>query len=89
MENSKGGWPNHPPSPLVEFLWAKNDLHVMEQILYDTGWRTVAKWPRKRTQKLEVSNYGEMIPDLPKIGKKKFVLKCILGHFQCFVPMFF
>ena len=51
-------------------LLAKINLHVMEQILYDTGWRTVAKWPRKRTQKLEVSNYGEMIPDLPKVGKK-------------------
>ena len=31
-----------------KFLLAKNDLHVMKQILYDTGRRTVARWPHKR-----------------------------------------
>ena len=34
-------------------------------------------------------SYGEMNPDPPKIEKNKFVLKCILGHFQYFEPMFF
>ena len=34
---------------LVEkILLAKNDLHVMKRILYDTGRRTVARWPYKR-----------------------------------------
>ena len=61
----------------------------MEQILYDTGWRTVAKWPRKRTQKLEVSNYGEMIPDLPKIGKKKVCLKMYFRPFPVFCAYVF
>ena len=28
-------------------------------------------------------------PTPPKIEKNKFVLKCILGHFQYFEPMFF
>ena len=51
--------------------------------------RTVARWPHKRRQKLDVVSYGEMTPDPPKIEKNKFVLKCILGHFQCFEPMFF
>ena len=33
--------------------------------------------------------YGEMTPDPPKNWKKnKFALKCILGHFQYFEPMF-
>ena len=29
-------------------LLAKNDLHVMKRILYDTGRRTVARWSHKR-----------------------------------------
>ena len=36
-------------------------------------WSVMVKWP----------------PIPPKIEKNKFVLKCILGHFQCFEPMFF
>ena len=54
----------------------------MKRILYDTDRRTVARWPHKRGWKLEVVRYREMTPDPPKNGKKKFVLKCILGHFQ-------
>ena len=26
----------------------KNDLHVVKRILYDTGRRTVVRWPHKR-----------------------------------------
>ena len=36
-------------------------------------WSVMVKWP----------------PTPPKIEKNKFVLKCILGHFQYFEPMFF
>ena len=60
----------------------------MEQILYDTGWQTIAKWPRKRTQKLEVSNYGEMIPDFPKL-EKKVCLKMYLRPFPVFCAYVF
>ena len=35
-------------------------------------WSVMVKWP----------------PTPPKIEENKFVLKCILGHFQCFEPMF-
>ena len=49
----------------------------MKRILYDTGQRTVVRWPHKRRQKLEVVIYGEMTPDPPpQIEKNKFVLKC-------------
>ena len=47
----------------------------MKQILYDTGWQTVARWPPKRRYKLEVVSYGEMTPR--KIEKNKFNLKYI------------
>ena len=37
------------PPPLVEkILLAKNDLHVVKRILYDTGRWTVVRWPHKR-----------------------------------------
>ena len=31
-----------------KILLAKNDLHVVKRILYDTSRRTVARWPHKR-----------------------------------------
>ena len=34
-------------------------------------------------------SYGEMSPNPPKIEKNKFLLKCILGHFQSFKQLFF
>ena len=41
-----------PPPPLVEkILLAKNDLHTMKRILYDTGPVVVARWPLKRVFK--------------------------------------
>ena len=49
-----------------KILLAKNDLHAVKRILYDTGRQTVARWPHKRRQKLEVVSYGEMTPDPPK-----------------------
>ena len=57
---------NTPALSGKKFLLAKNDLHVMKRILYDTGRRTVVRWPHKRRQKLEVVSYGEMTPDPPK-----------------------
>ena len=50
---------------LAYFLFARNDLHVVKQILYDMGRLTVARWPHKTRQKLEVVSYGEMTPDSP------------------------
>ena len=49
VENSTKG----PPLPLVVEikLLAKNDLHIMKQILYDTGSRKVARWLLKRVFK--------------------------------------
>ena len=65
MENSTKGLTPRPP--LVEnILLAKNDLQVLKPILYDTGRRTVVRWPHKRRYKLEVVSYGEMTPDPPK-----------------------
>ena len=55
---------------LGKVLEGKNDLHVVKQILYDTGQQTVARWPHKRRQKLEGVSYVEMTPDPPKIEKK-------------------
>ena len=66
-----------------KILLAKNDLHVMKRILYDTGPRVVARWSRR-----EFSS-GEKTPHPPKNGKNKFVIKCFLGHFKCFKQLFF
>ena len=38
-----------PPTFLEKKLLAKNDLHVMKRIPYDTGWRTIARRPHKKT----------------------------------------
>ena len=48
---------------MEKFLLAKIDLHVVKRILYDTGRRTVARAPHKRSLKLEVVSYGEMTPE--------------------------
>ena len=36
------------PALSGKIFLAKNDLHVVKRILYDTGRRTVARWPHKR-----------------------------------------
>ena len=33
--------------------------------------------------------YGEMTPNPLEIEINKFVLKCTLGNYQCFEPIFF
>ena len=45
-----------------------------------------------RTRKNKSSRWSVMVkwhPTPPKIEKNKFVLKCILGHFQCFEQFLF
>ena len=71
--STKGLTPPPPRPQWKKILLAKNDLHVVKRILYDTGRRTVVRWPHKRRQKLEVVSYGEMTPDPPKIEKNNFV----------------
>ena len=61
----------------------------MKQILYDTGPRVVARWSRERILKLSNSFLVERPPIPLKIEKNKFVLKCFLGHFECFKQLFF
>ena len=61
----------------------------MKRILYDTGRRTVARWPHKRLRSLRSSVMVKWPPPNQKIENNKFVLKCILGHFQCFEQLFF
>ena len=63
----------------------------MKRILYDTGWWTVARRPAVQ-ESLEAWGgqlWWNYYPWPPKKLKKKFVLKCILGHVQCFETMFF
>ena len=51
--------PTSLPHPIVKkFLSAKNDLHVMKRILYDTGRRTVA---RRRTRELRSLRRSDMV----------------------------
>ena len=54
----------------------------MKRILYDKNPRVVARWSRERI--LKSSNSV-----LVKMEKNKFVLKCFLGHFECFKQLFF
>ena len=45
----------HSPLLVEKILLAKNYLHVMKRILYDTGPRVVARWSRERILKLSYS----------------------------------
>ena len=74
---------------MEKILLAKNDLDVKKRILYDTGRRVVARWSRERILKLSNSFLVKRPPHPPKNGKNKFVLKCFLGHFECFKQLFF
>ena len=68
VENSTRG---PIPPPLVEkSLLAKNDLHVMKRILYNTGPRVVARWLRERVSKLRNSVLVKRPPTPLKNGKK-------------------
>ena len=67
----------------------KNDLHAMKRILYDTGPQVVARWSRERILKLSNSVLVKRPPTPLKMEKNKFVLKCFLGHFECFKQLFF
>ena len=57
--------------------------------MYDTGRRTVARWPHNRPQKLEVDSYGEINPDPPKNRKKKVCLKMHFRPFPVFLAYVF
>ena len=67
-----------PPPFLEKKLLARNDLHVMKQIPYDTGPLVVARWPLERVLKLRKPVILKRPP--LQMGKNKFVL----GHFECF-----
>ena len=58
-----------PPPP----TFSGNDFYclkmIMKQILYDTGLRVVARWPRERVSKLRNSVLVKRPPP-PKNGKK-------------------
>ena len=66
MENfSKGR--TQIPCPISEkkHLLAKNDLHLMKQILYDTtGPPVVTRWPLERVLKLRNSVLVKRLPPL-------------------------
>ena len=54
--------------------------------------RVVEQLPDGLTREVRSLRWSDMMkwPPTPhKIEKNKFVLKCILGHFQYFEPMFF
>ena len=61
----------------------------MKRIMYDTGPRVVARWSRERTLKLSKLVLVKRPATPPKNEKNKFVLKCFLGHFECFKQLFF
>ena len=44
-----------PPTFLEKKILAKNNLHVMKRIPYDTGPLVVARWPLERVLKLRNS----------------------------------
>ena len=68
--STKGSTPPPPPSYWEKFLLAKNDLHVMKRILYDTGPRVVARWSRERILKLSKSVLVKRPPTPLKMEKK-------------------
>ena len=59
-----------PPLLVEQFLLAKNDLHVMKQILYDMGPQVVVRWSLERILKLSKSVLVKRPPTPPKNGKK-------------------
>ena len=61
----------------------------MKRILYDMGLWVVSRWPLERVLKLSHSLLVKRPPTPLKMEKNKFVLKCFLGHFECFKQLFF
>ena len=58
------------------FLLAKNDLHVMKRILYDTGPQVVARWLCERVSKLRNSVLAKR-PHTLKMGGRSLFYKAI------------